>query len=291
MRKPLTYLTGVMITLLMIFCLLGLTAGALVRCKAAQPDTFTGIIRSKDLAEKVHEHLTVYFTEQENVTGIPASVYERSVTAEKLRPMLLDTAEQAFLYLDGRTDYIGISPDMTELKEDLTAFFEQYAAENGYERDSKYDEVLTNAIRSATNNIKSACDVYRFSLLGDAGVMKKVRRALPHTKYLMIGCGAGIAVLLLILLMLHRQDKPAVLYWFGSAVLVSSLLMLIPAAWLQITHWFDRFAVKSDQVFAAVTGYLYTMTGTVITVSVIGIVLALCLYLFSGILRQRSAKA
>ena len=42
----------------------------------------------------------------------------------------------------------------------------------------------------------------------------------------------------------------------------------------------------ADQVFTAVTGYLYTMTGTVITVGVIGIVLSLCLFLFSGILRR-----
>lgn len=290
MRKPLTYLTGVLTTLLMIFCLLGLTAGALLRWKALNPDTFTGIIRSKNLAEAVNENLASYFSEQENVTGIPAAVYQRAIAQEKLHPLLLETVSQAFSYLDGKTDYLGISAEMPELNEDLTAFFEQYAAENGYERDSKYDEVLANALRSAQNTVKSSCDVYRFSLLGDAGVMKKVRRAMPHTKYLMIGCGAGIAVLLLILLMLHRQEKATVLYWFGSAVLVSSLLMLIPAAWLQVTHWFDRFAVKSDQVFTAVTGYLYTMTGTVITVSVIGIVLALCLYVFSGILQHRTVR-
>ena len=76
------------------------------------------------------------------------------------------------------------------------------------------------------------------------------------------------------------------LYRLGSAVLVGSLLLLIPAAWLQLTHWFDRFAVKSDHVFAAVTGYLYTLTGTAITAGAAGIVLALCLFLFCGMSRR-----
>lgn len=286
MRKPLTYLMSVLTTLLTVFCLLGLTAGALLQLKALQPDTFTGIIRSNNLAASVHTHLENYFAEQENVTGIPATAYERAITEDKLHEILLGTVDQAFSYLNGKSEEIEPSPDMPELEADLRAFFEQYAADNHYEKDSTYDEVVDKAIRSAKDNILSSCDVYRFSMLGEAGLMKKARRALPQTKYLMIGCGAGILVLLIILLMLHRQDKPVVLYWLGCAVLVSSLLTLIPAAWLQITHWFDRFAVKSDQVFTAVTGYLYTMTGTVITVSVIGILLSFCLFLFSGILRR-----
>lgn len=286
MRKPLTYLTSVLTTLLTVFCLLGLTAGALVKCKAMQPDTFTGIIRSKNLAASVHTHLSEYFAEQENVTGIPASVYENAITEEKLHPLLLETVDQAFSYLNGKSEHVGITPEMPELEADMRAFFSQYAEENSYEKDETYDELLSKAIESAKTNITSSCDVFRFSLLADAGVMKKARRTLPQTKYLLIGCGAGILVLMLILLMLHRQDKPAVLYWLGCGVLVSSLLMIIPAAWLQITQWFDRFAVKTDQVFTAVTGYLYTMTGTVITVGVIGIVLSLCLFLFSGILRR-----
>ncbi|MBQ5334538.1 MAG: hypothetical protein J6Z45_01175 [Oscillospiraceae bacterium] len=286
MRKPLTYLTSVLTTLLTVFCLLGLTAGALLHLKALQPDTFTGIIRSKNLAASVHTHLADFFSEQENVTGIPASVYERAIAEERLHQILLGTVDQAFSYLNSRSESVSPEPDMPELEEDLRTFFAQYAEENGYEKDSAYDEVVEKAVAAAKTNICSACDVYRFSMLGDAGMMKKARRVLPQTKYLVIGCGTGILVLLMILLVLHRQEKPAVLYWIGCAALVSSLLMLIPAAWLQITHWFDRFAVKSDQVFTAVTGYLYTMTGTVITVSVIGIMLSLCLFLFSGILRR-----
>jgi hypothetical protein len=64
----------------------------------------------------------------------------------------------------------------------------------------------------------------------------------------------------------------------------------VPAVYLQATNWFDRFAVKSDQVFAAVTGYLYKMTGTVITAGVIGLVLAVCLYLLRAVMRRKEVS-
>lgn len=281
-----TYLVSVLITLLMIFCLCGLTGAALIRGKALRTETFRQTVRSQDIPARVHTHLAAFFAEQENTTGIPASVYERAITEDRLNTVILETVTQASDYLDGRAGTVSAAVQMPELEEDLRAFFASYASENGYAQDSTYDELLTNAILSAKNNIRSSCDVFRFSMLADAGLMKKAQRAVPYTKYLMIGCGAGIAVLLMILLMLHRKDKPLVLYWLGSAVLVGSLLLLIPAAWLQLSHWFDRFAVKSDHVFAAVTGYLYTLTGTAVTAGAAGIVLALCLFLFCGMTRR-----
>ena len=106
--------------------------------------------------------------------------------------------------------------------------------------------------------------------------------------YLLIGAVLILALLMLVLSILYRREPAMLCYWGGTAVLVSSVLMLIPALYLQGTRWFDRFAVKEDAVFAAVTGYLYSMTGTVITAAIIGIVLAAAIYLLYGIVSHAS---
>ena len=290
MKKPIRYLVSVLLTVLLVFCCLGTAGAAIFKLKALNIDTFTRLVQQEELPAKVHSELLTYFTDQENVTGIPADVYSAAIAEDKLRVIITDTVQNAFDYLGGKTDSIGITPDYSVLEEKMADFFSAYADENGYEKDAKYDETLAKAIAAAEKKISSACDVFRFSMLHDAGLLNKAKAAVPYVNYLLIGSRAGFAVILLILLLLNRQKKATVLYWFGTAVLVSSLLMLIPAVYLQASRWFDRFAVKSDQVFAAVTGYLYTMTGTVITCAVLCMMLAFCLYLFAGIVGRSGRR-
>ena len=283
MNKPIRYLFSVLTAVLLVFCCLGAGLSAMIRLKALNIDTFQNVVQEELLPAKAHNELLAYFQEQENVTGIPADTYAPAIAEDKLRVIITEKVQNAFDYFDGKADAIGTAPDFSVLETQLSDFFSKFADENGCEKDAKYDETLAKAIDSAKTKIESACDVFRFSMLNDAGLPAKVRKAMPLIKYALIGSLCGIAVLLIVLLILCREKKSRVLYWFGSAVLAASVLLLIPAVWLQATRWFDRFAVKSDQIFAAVTGYLYTMTGTAITCSVIGIFVALCLYLLAGV--------
>ena len=290
MKKPRVYLLSILLTVLTVFCCIGLTAAGLVRWKALSMGTCTRLVASENLPGKVHDSLAAFYQQQENVTAIPAETYADAISEDRLRPMILDTVSNAFGYLSGREDKIGIAPDFSVLEQNLTDFFSRYADENGYQKDAAYDKALSDAIAAAKRSITSACDVFRFSTLDDAGLMQRARKAVPLTVPLMIGCLAGIVVMTVLLILLHRKEKARVCYWLGTAVLVSSLLMLIPAVWLRAVRWFDRFAVKSDQVFAAVTGYLYAMTNAVITVAVIGLFLSACCYLFSGILGSKRRR-
>lgn len=290
MKKPITYLFSVLLTLLLIFSLIGLTLCGLIRFRALDPDTFTLVVNEQALPIHVQDELQIYFSEQENATGIPAYVYAEPVEATQLRPIILERVRVAFDYLNGKTDSLAVSPDFSMLEQSLTAFFEQYAEENNYQKDALYDETVANAIESAKTNISSACDVFRIELLDKAGLLKKVRRYMPLLNPALIGCACAAILALILLAVVNRKEKGQIFYWLGTGVLVASLLMLAPAVYLQATRWFDRFAVKSGQVFAAVTGYLYKMTGTVITAAVIGIVIALCCYLLRGVIGGRGRR-
>ncbi len=290
MKKPHTYILSVLLTLIVILSLLGRSGALLLRVRALNPATFTQIVNEKALPARVQDELRSFFKEQENASGIPASVYDNAIAEDQLRPIILDTVSNAFSYLNGKTDTLGITPDFMVLNADMTAFFEQYAADNNYEKDALYDETLAKAVKAGSENIQSACDVFRISLLAQAGLLKKVRRVMPYLSYAIIGALCMLVLAVILLVIVNRKEKREVCYWVGTAVLVSSLLMLVPAVYLQATNWFDRFAVKSDQVFAAVTGYLYKMTGTVITAGVIGLVLAVCLYLLRAVMRRKEVS-
>ncbi len=291
MKKPLTYALSVVIALLLVFSYLGAVAGGILKFRALSSGTALKIAESEQLAQKVHDTLEAYYVQQENVTGIPADTYADAINAEALTPIIRELIADGFGYVNGTVSEVAVSPDFSALENNMTAFFVRYAEENGYERDGLFDEKLSAAIETAEENILTACDVFRFRTLADAGYLKKLRLAAPWANYLLIGSLAAILLLLVILGVLYRKEKPMLLYWLGTSVLVGSVLMLIPAVWLTATRWFDRFAVKEDQIFTAVTGYLYSLTGTAITAAIIGIVLAAVLYVMLGIVSRAHPKS
>lgn len=278
MKKSLQYLGSILLTLLLIFSMLGTVGVMLVRHRALNPTTCKQLIESENLPTQVHDSLHAYYVQQENTTGIPVSAYENILAEDCLREMMETSVQRGFAYLNGETDTVKAQLDFAVLESDLTAFFNKYAEENNCEKDAVFDETLAKAISTAESNIQVSTDIFRFASLEDAGVLKKAKRVMPYLPKLEIACIAADVLLMILLVILHRKKLRDVVYWIASAVFCASNLMLVPALWVEKTQWFDRFAVKSAQIFAAVTGYLYGLTGAVITVGICGLVLAILLW-------------
>lgn len=290
MKKPHIYLISTLLTILLIFSFLVTGLLALLHFKGMEPDTCLQIVQEKGLAQSVHESLTQYFTDQENTTGIPASVYENAITAEACETMIRDAVKNGFSYLNGRTAKVGTEPDFTVLEQDLRAFFENYAEEHKVEKDAAYELAVKESLSSAKETIRNACDVYRFRTLDDAGVMKKAQHVLKWSGFLAVGAGLITLLLILFLFMTNHAEGRHGFYWTGIGLLIASVLLLIPSRWLTDTRWFDRFAIKTDHVFTAVTGFLYALTETASRMALFGIAASALLMLIFVLMQLHSHK-
>ena len=291
MKKASTYLFSVFLTLLMIVSLLGTVGLFLMRFRALSAGTCLQLIQKQNLSERVAQSLEKYYQEQENTSGIPLSVYEDSITTSECDKYIRSSITNAFGYLNGTVDEFGIKPDFAELKADMTAFFEDYAEKNDYEKDEVYENKLKQVLQTEQAYIQTECDVFRFATLQEAGLLDKVKPYVPWVNIGLIGCLIADAVLFVLLLVVNRKEKQHVWYWTGNAFLISAILMMVPSIWLNVTRWFDKFAVKTDQIFAAVTGYLYGLTHAVITAAGVGILVAVCFYILFVIQhRMRNAR-
>ncbi|MBR6107146.1 MAG: hypothetical protein IKQ39_03975 [Oscillospiraceae bacterium] len=280
MKKPHIYLISVFLSILLIFSFLVTGLIALMHFKGMEADTCLQIVQDKQLAQAVHESLTQYFTDQENTTGIPVSVYENSITAEACETIIRDSVKNGFSYLNGRTAKVGTEPDFSVLEQDMRAFFEDYADQHKIEKNASYEIAVKESLTGAKAAILNACDVYRFRTLDDAGVMSKAQHVLKWSGFLTIGAGLVTLLLILFLFMTNHAEGRHGFYWTGISLLIASLLLLIPARWLIRTCWFDRFAIKTDHVFAAVTGFLYSLTEAATQMAIVGICAAVLLLLF-----------
>lgn len=287
MKRPIQYLLSVMLTLLLVFTTAGSVILGILQYRALDAVTCNQILAEKNLDVRVLENLTAYYTEQVNTSGIPADVYTKSLSTEQIKGIIEQSIDNAFGYLHGTQDFTTVDADFSLLEENLTAFFKQYAEENGYQQDKTFEKSLQTAIDNAKTNVLTTADVFRFQTLYEAKVLTKLRPYVPWVSRGLIICIAASVILLVMLALLHRKELKTLLYWAASALFTASLLMLVPAMVIHFSRWFDRFAVKADQIFVAVTSYLYDMTAAVMVAGCIGIVIATALWLGFGLLRRK----
>lgn len=290
MNKPSTYIVSVLLTLLMIFSGVAAAAANIAQFCALDTETALSLVESQNLPARVKGALETAFHERANTTGIPETVFADSITEEQLSPIIRNTITNGFAYIRGETASLGTVHDFSVLEENLNAFFSDYADENGIEKDAVYDEAVARSIESAESLILSSCDVFRISTLGDAGILRQAQRIAPYLIYAALGTWVVVAVLILLLWLTNREAYAHTFYWTGTASVIIGLLMLIPASWLQTTNWFDRFAIKTDQTFAAITGYLYSLTQSAIQFSIVLLALGIVLFIVFAILHIRSTQ-
>ncbi len=287
MKRPIQYLLSVVLTLLLVFSAAGSMALGILQFRALDATTCKQILAEKNLDARVLENLTAYYTEQINTSGIPAEVYTKSLSTEQIKGIIEQSIDNAFGYLHGTRDSVAVDADFSLLEENLTAFFKQYAEENGYQQDKAFEKSLQTAIDNAKTNVLTTADVFRFQTLYEAKVLTKLRPYVPWVGRGMLICIAASVILLALLALLHRKELKTLLYWAASALFTASLLMLVPAAVIHFSRWFDRFAVKADQIFVAVTSYLYDLTASVMIAGSVGIAIAIALWAGFWLLRRQ----
>ncbi|MDD5946300.1 MAG: hypothetical protein PUC41_00685 [Oscillospiraceae bacterium] len=287
MKRPIQYLLSVVLTLLLVFTTAGSVALGILQFRGLDATTCKQILAEKNLDARVLENLTAYYTEQINTSGIPAEVYTKSLSVEQIKGIIAQSIDNAFGYLHGTQDSVAVDADFSLLEENLTAFFKQYAEENGYQQDKAFEKSLQTAIDNAKTNVLTTADVFRFQTLYEAKVLTKLRPYVPWVGRGMLICIASSVILLALLALLHRKELKTLLYWAASALFTASLLMLVPAAVIHFSRWFDRFAVKADQIFVAVTSYLYDLTASVMIAGSVGIAIAIALWVGFWLLRRQ----
>lgn len=290
MKKALAYIGNVIFSLLLVFSIMGTCVSIAAANKGMNVEYCLSLMDSENLVEKAQNTLKAHFAEQENTTGVPATMFENAIAAEKLDEMMEATIRNGFDYLNGNVETLGIKPSFAGLDADMRLFYSSYADMYGYAKDEAYENAVDEAIAASEQSILGAVDVFRFSMLDDAGVMKKVRPYSPWVPRAWKGCLILDGVLLLILLLLNVKKLRQIWYWAGCSLLSAGVILLVPTVWLKSTEWFDRFTVKSEQTFAAVTAYLYGLTDTVKLYAIICLVLAVLAWIVCGICAYRAEK-
>lgn len=256
MKNIRTYIPSLLLTVLIVFGMLG-TSALLLAGRLAKPDTLMKLAEDKGIVSMVKDELTEHFEDNYNQTGVPAEVYTQSLTDEYISKLIGINISAGFNKLDGGVFDNKTGTENPGLEKSITDFFNDYAEKSGYVMDEKYEQNLADTIENAYSVIRKYCDVYKFETINNEGIFDKaggIYRSIGK----LTAAAAGVTLLLVIvLLVVNLKAVSAVLYWTGVSAFVSGIIGIIPCVYLNAVNYFDAFTIKQPYIFTAFTGIMY----------------------------------
>lgn len=283
MKNLKTYIPSLLMSILLVFSLLGVTA-LVVAETYASPEKLFSLAEENDVIPKVQKELEKYFGDKYNETGVPAEIYTGAIDNSYIQDVINMFIDESFTILEEESSEGFVIPVNAQLEKSITDFFSGYADSNGYEKDENYNKKLENTIASAYNAVGDYCDIYKLEMMQSEGILSKAGVLYRNLDTLLIAAVGVTAVLAVILLLVNLKQINIFLYWLGVSGFISGVIGLVPCIYLNATSYFDSFVIKQPHIFTSYTKLLYGVVNTFMTGQLIVIaagVLLLGVYLLS----------
>lgn len=286
MKKVSTYLPSLIISVLLVFGLIGTSAMVLVDINISA-DKLKKLAEKNGVETSIYNGLSKYYKDKYNTTGIPAEVFMDSVDEAWLRQYEEAYIDSAFEAL-GSDGVLTVShPENNALNDSIDKFFNDFADENNYQKDENFYEKLDNTKANAFTAIGSYCDVYKFTSMSEHGILPKLARVYSNRGLATAVLAGAAAVLFMLLLFINRKKKITVMYWLGVSSLIAGILGAVPSIYLLATRYFDSFTVKQEAVFKAFTGVMYKYTEAFAAVNIALGVIGIALLVVYGVVHEK----
>ncbi len=263
------YVLNLILSIILIFSLLGGGAAVFAKQYLLSSDTFIAVSDKKEIPQKAYDEINDYFTKSEAYSGIPADVYMSAVTVDDLKLLIDDKIINLFDDICSiATDRVEIY-DFAELEQNITDYFDEFAKENNVEVNDEYTAQLQKTIDTAKSEIMNITDIYMINLIDETGVISKVRNLYKYIDPVIYAC-IGLAILCVILIAVFSRKRVGnIFYWISTSVICMAVLGLIPTLYLKFSGITDRLIVRNECVYAAFIGLFADIISTLIFAEII----------------------
>ncbi len=285
MNKLSTYLSSLIISVLLVFTIIG-SSCAILSCINITDEKAIQIFDSNHLEDDISTELEQHYNAQSNASGIPASVYMDGLDKDYIRNGGHLCIEKAFDVLENGGEYNVALPENAKLDDSIEKFFNEYADEQGFKKDENFDKKIQSTKDSTYSSVKSCSDVFKFGTINSKGILNKASKVYSN-RIILTAASVGAAVfLVLLLLIINRKKKSTVFYWSGISAIISGIAVGSVSIYLIAGKYFDSFSIKQPAVFKAYTGMMYKFTESFMAVGIATAVVGICMIviysLFSG---------
>ena len=268
MKSKIRVVLSVLVCIILVFVIIG-TTGVIMVDKLFTAQYFCNQVARTNTYENAYNALIKDFSDNYSVSNIPSEIYEKSFTKEWMRNAIDEKINSTFEKREANVDCSAVEKNITE-------YFENYAHEAHVMKDETYDQKLAESISYAEKTALNAADVYSLEVMKKAGITIKVSSYVELARKYMYPC-FGLAIILLFILIILRRP----VYWVGTALFASGVLMTVPTAVVLLNDMIQRFSLKDYTTYNLVTEVLKTVTRDLMRTGIIILVIGVIMIIIS----------
>ena len=255
MKRASTYIFSLILSVLMVFAIIGTLLLAVAKISVSE-DSAVKNIEKNNISDIVYSQLEKYYNEKYYSSGIPSEVYMGALKSDIIEENIRTQIKYAF----ERNDFNYTDSDFSGVEENLEKFFSSYAEENNIEKDENYSEKLGNAQDNAKKIISDYCDVYKINTLKNHGILTKFYKVLDILPKAFTAASAAVGIILLLIVLFNIKEIATTLYWSGISLIVAGIMGTAPCIYLLAANYFGSFTIKQSHIFTTYTSALNSVT-------------------------------
>ena len=278
MKRLYHYPVMLVLTILSILSLVAFEATAFVQFVLFQPDIYSEAMIMGRIDDVIYDDLSEYFTSFSAPTGIPAEVFLAPLNKEELFNASYSLTVDSVCYLSGNTDTKpSINYDFSKVIGYVDAYIEQYSDANHIPKDQSYVDLVNNTNATIQAQISSQLDVAMIYNLANSAYAENIRSYAGYVTKGLIVSGVMLVFLIMLIVIIDRRHPRDLPYWFGTILVSTSVILLAPAIYLDKIGYFNRFFMRSENVYTTVTSICNVTLGRIINGQTISLLLGLFL--------------
>ena len=230
------------------------------------------------IEDTAFQEIQTYCEQQYAYTGVEADTLKKSINKTDVSNAIYSYVEDTFSYILGKKSELPeFKADFTLLEKNISDDYTKWAKKEGV----KY-----------TQAIESDLDVMLLSHINKPnGISTKLKDLLVLARKIRIALIATAVILIGVMAAVNRKHISGLLYWVGTSLFCSSMLILVPCAILKGTKYYDGLAIHNDTVYNALTRSMYGLTDSLIKLSTVTLIVAvLFMALFALIINLTKFK-
>lgn len=198
--------------------------------------------------DKLREQIDFGLEEVGRYTNIPGEVLTQSVTDAEIKQYTQTAISEMIAFLRGDVQDYTLKFDKTKLKADLEVYVKDYASQ----KNLPYDEALAKEVEVIAIMSGERIETYTMiidpALLKQVGVDKKIQSVFSKIRLAEAGLGLLILLLVFLLWLTNKHHRMRTLWWTGSSLMVSSIVLLIPGMVIKFMNVAGRIGLTDNYI-------------------------------------------
>lgn len=237
-KKLYNYLPNLIISLFLAFIFLALSLLFAADNIFFEPTTYTNSMHKIKIEDTAFQEIQTYCEQQYAYTGVEADTLKKSINKTDISNAIYSYVEDTFSYILGKKSELPeFKADFTLLEKNISDDYTKWAEKEGVKYTQELEDIKQKTIKNVEQAIESDLDVILLSHINKPnGISTKLKDLLVLARKIRIALIATAVILIGVMAAVNRKHIGGLLYWVGTSLFCSSMLILVPCAILRVQN-------------------------------------------------------